>query len=388
VARTVKGQGLGDIAGKEGWHGRPLPADAAERVIAALQATLHHIPPPLVQRPRARPAPRPPAQPLPEPRRYADVATREAYGDALVRLGAGDPSVVALDGDVKNSTYAERFRAAYPERFVEAYIAEQNMVGTAAGLAAQGWIPFASSFACFLTRAADQLRMAAISRSNVKLCGSHAGVSIGEDGPSQMGLEDLALFRALPECVVLYPADGNATDACVLLAGRHRGLVYIRTTRMKTPALYGPDEAFTVGGLKVLRSGDRDALTIVAAGITLHEALAAHDELAGHGVAVRVIDLYSVKPVDGAALLDAARATGNRLLVVEDHYPAGGLGDAVREAVSAAGVMVHHLAVREIPHSGPPQKLLERYGIGRGAIVAAVRGLVDAPSAPAERPAA
>ena len=388
VARTVKGQGLGDIAGKEGWHGRPLPADAAERVIAALQATLHHIPPPLVQRPRARPAPRPPAQPLPEPRRYADVATREAYGDALVRLGAGDPSVVALDGDVKNSTYAERFRAAYPERFVEAYIAEQNMVGTAAGLAAQGWIPFASSFACFLTRAADQLRMAAISRSNVKLCGSHAGVSIGEDGPSQMGLEDLALFRALPECVVLYPADGNATDACVLLAGRHRGLVYIRTTRMKTPALYGPDEAFTVGGLKVLRSGDRDALTIVAAGITLHEALAAHDELAGHGVAVRVIDLYSVKPVDGAALLDAARATGNRLLVVEDHYPAGGLGDAVREAVSAAGVMVHHLAVREIPHSGPPQKLLERYGSGRGAIVAAVRGLVDAPSAPAERPAA
>jgi transketolase len=387
LARTVKGQGIGGIAGQEGWHGKPLPAEAAERAIAALEAKLHHIPPPLVQRPRARPAARAQAQPLPEARRYADVATREAYGDALVRLGAGDPSVVALDGDVKNSTYAERFREAYPARFVEAYIAEQNMVGAATGLAAQGWIPFASSFACFLTRAADQLRMAAISRSNIKLCGSHAGVSIGEDGPSQMGLEDLALFRALPESVVLYPADGASTDACVLLAGRHRGLVYLRTTRMKTPAIYGPDDAFALGGLKVLRSGEHDALTIVAAGITLHEALAAHDQLAGHGIAVRVIDLYCVKPVDDQGLLEAARRTGNRLLVVEDHYPAGGLGDAVRDAVSGAGVTVHHLAVREIPRSGPPLKLLERYGIGRAAIVTAVRDLIETP-APVEQPAA
>jgi transketolase len=192
-----------------------------------------------------------------------------------------------------------------------------------------------------------------------------------------MALEDLALFRALPESVVLYPADGTSTDACVLLAGRQRGLVYIRTTRMKTPALYGPDDAFTIGGLKVLRSTDRDALTIVAAGITLHEALAAHDELAGTGVALRVIDLYCVKPVDGAALLAAAQATGNRLLVVEDHYAQGGLADAVREAVSSSGVVVHHLAVREIPRSGAPRKLLERYGIGRGAIVTAVRELLE-----------
>lgn len=388
VARTVKGQGLGDIAGRQDWHGKPLPAEAAARVIAALEANLHHVPPPSVQRPRPRLAARPQAQPLPESRHYGEVATREAYGDALVRLGASDGRVVALDGDVKNSTYAERFRTAYPERFVDAYIAEQNMVGTAMGLAAQGWIPFASSFACFMTRAADQLRMAAISRSNVKLCGSHGGVSIGEDGPSQMGLEDLALFRALPESVVLYPADGAATDACVMLAGRHQGPVYIRTTRMKTPALYGPDEAFAIGGLKVVRVSERDAITIVAAGITLHEALAAHDELAGTGIAVRVIDLYSAKPVDAAALLEAARATGHRLLVVEDHYPAGGLGDAVRGAVAGAGVTVHHLAVREIPHSGPPRKLLERYGIGRGAIVAAVRGLVEAPGSTAQRPAA
>jgi transketolase len=390
VARTVKGQGLGEIAGREGWHGKPLTPPAAEATIAALQARLHHVPPPPVQRPRARPRRQPDVQPLPAPPPYGEAATREAYGDALVRLGGADPRVVALDGDVKNSTYAERFRDAYPGRFVEAYIAEQNMVGTAAGLAAQGWIPFASSFACFLTRAADQLRMAAISRSNVKLCGSHAGVSIGEDGPSQMGLEDLALFRALPDSVVLYPADGAATDACVLLAARHTGPVYLRTTRMKTPAIYGPDEAFTVGGLKVVRSSDADALTIVAAGITLQEALAAHAELAGNGVAVRVVDLYCVKPVDAEGLRAAAHATGDRLLVVEDHYAEGGLGDAVREAVSAVGVQVHHLAVRDVPHSGPPRALLERYGIGRGAIVTAVRGLIESTpaSASARRSAA
>jgi transketolase len=388
IARTVKGQDLGDIAGRPGWHGRPLPAAEAEAAVAALQARLHHVPAPPVQRPRRTAVPRQDVQPLAPAATYGEVATREAYGNALVRLGGADPRVVALDGDVKNSTYAERFRDAYAARFVEAYIAEQNMVGAAAGLAAQGWIPFASSFACFLTRAADQLRMAAISRSNVKLCGSHAGVSIGEDGPSQMGLEDLALFRALPDSVVLYPADGTATDACVLLAGRHRGLVYLRTTRGKTPAIYDPDEPFVVGGLKVVRSSERDALTIVAAGITLHEALAAHAELAGAGIAVRLIDLYSVKPVAADALREAAQATGNRLLVVEDHYPEGGLGDAVREAVSPAGVRVHHLAVREIPHSGPPRRLLEHYGIGRGAIVTAARGLIEAPGEPLRRSAA
>jgi transketolase len=373
IARTIKGQGIAEVAGREGWHGKALPADAAERAIKALEAKLHHVPPPPVHKPTRRKLPSLQPQPAPPAPTYGEIATREAYGDALVRLGTADPRVVALDGDVKNSTYAERFLAAHPDRFVEAYIAEQNMVSAAAGLAAQGFVPFASSFACFLTRAADQLRMAAISRSNVKLCGSHAGVSIGEDGPSQMALEDLALFRALPEAVVLYPSDGVSTDACVQLAALHRGIVYIRTTRMKTPVVYGADEAFAVGGLKVVRSTDADVLTIVGAGVTLHEALAAHDELAGGGVRVRVIDLYSVKPVDAAGLLAAARATRNRLLVVEDHYAEGGLADAVREAVASEAVTVHHLAVREIPHSGPPKKLLERYGIGRGAIVAKVR---------------
>ena len=378
IARTIKGQGIEGIADQEGWHGKPLPPDAAGRAIAALEVRLHHLPPPPVRKPARRSLPRLLAQPTPPVPAYAEVATREAYGDALVRLGAADPRVLVLDGDVKNSTYTERFRDAHPDRFIEAYIAEQNMVGAAAGLAAQGFVPFAASFACFLTRAADQLRMAAISRCNIKLCGSHAGVSIGEDGPSQMGLEDLALFRALPESVVLYPADGVAAEACVQLAGVHRGLVYIRTTRMKTPPLYAADEPFAVGGLKVLRASASDALTIVAAGITLHEALAAHDELVGHGLPVRVIDCYSVKPIAAEALLEAARATGHRMLVVEDHYAEGGLGEAVRAAVAEDDVRVRHLAVREIPHSGPPRALLERYGIGRAAIVTAARALADA----------
>ena len=378
IARTVKGKGITEIEGLPGWHGKPLAPDAAERAVAALEARLHHVPAPPVQRPRThrpsaavlRPAGTPPDAPT------GAIATREAYGQALVRLGAGDARVLALDGDVKNSTYAERFADTYPDRFVEGFIAEQNMVSVAAGLAAQGFVPFVSSFACFLTRAADQIRIAGISRSNIKLCGSHAGVSIGEDGPSQMALEDLALFRAVPDAVVLYPADGVATDACVRLAASYRGLVYIRTTRMKTEALYGADEAFTIGGLKVVRSHDGDRLTIVAAGITLHEALAAAEELSRKGTPVRVADLYCLKPIDRGALVELARATGDTLLTVEDHYAEGGLGAAVTEALSDSRVTVHRLAVREIPRSGTPRQLLERYGIGRGAIVRAVDGIL------------
>jgi len=379
VARTTKGQGIDEVAGRENWHGKALPADMAERAIRALEQRLHHVPRPPIQRPRGKSrAMTPPAATATVPvlDASAAAATREAYGDALVRLGATNPRVVALDGDVKNSTYAERFAAAYPERFVEGFIAEQNMVSVATGLAAQGLIPFVSSFACFLSRAADQVRMAGISRSNIKLCGSHAGVSIGEDGPSQMALEDLALFRAIPESVVLYPSDAVSTDACVQLAAAHQGIAYLRTTRMKTDAVYAADEPFAIGGLKVVRESAGDRLTLVAAGITLHEALAAHDELASGGIAVRIIDCYSVKPIDAGALLAAARATGGRLLTIEDHYAEGGLGAAVLEAVGDAGVVVHRLAVREIPRSGAPKKLLERYGIGRGAIVTKVRELL------------
>jgi transketolase len=379
VARTLKGKGLGDeVEGKEGWHGKPLPPDMAERVIASLESRLHRLPPPPIRRPRRRagkstlPAPQPIAGKPPT----GEIATRQAYGEALVRLGESDPRVRVLDGDVKNSTYAEKFKERFPDRFVEGWIAEQNMVSAGAGLAAQGLIPFVSSFACFLERAADQIRMAGISRANVKLCGSHAGVSIGEDGPSQMALEDLALFRAIPETVVFYPSDGVAADAAVRLAAARKGIVYIRTTRAKTPGLYAENEVFAVGTLKTLRRSERDRLAIVAAGITLHEALAAHEELAKSGVAVRVIDLFCVKPLDAAALLEAARACDNRILTVEDHYPEGGLGDAVLEAVSTAGVAVHRLAVREIPRSGPPRQLLERFGIGRGPILAKVREIL------------
>jgi transketolase len=376
LARTLKGKGLGEVEGVDGWHGKALPADVAERVIAELEQRRHRLPQPPVRKPRRRPLPKPTPRPVSGEPPSGEIATREAYGMALVRLGEADPRVMALDGDVKNSTFAERFQQRFPDRFVECFIAEQNMVGVAAGLASQGFVPFASTFACFLERAADQIRMAGISRSNLKLCGSHAGVAIGEDGPSQMALEDLALLRAIPEAVVFYPADGVSTDAVVQLAAGRKGIVYIRTTRGKTPALYPPDTAFTVGGLAVLRRSDADRLAIVAAGITLHEALAAHDELAAGGVAVRVIDLYCVKPIDRDGLLEAARACPRGLLTVEDHYAEGGLGAAVLEAVGDAGVTVHRLAVREIPRSGPPRKLLERYGIGRGAIVARVRELL------------
>jgi transketolase len=388
VAQTIKGKGLEGVDGLQGWHGKPLSPDAAGRVIATLESRLHHLPPPPITRPRRR-ARRPPLVERRPPKAAppgGEVATREAYGDALVRVGEADPRVVALDGDVKNSTFAERFMAKFPDRYVEAFIAEQNMVSTAAGLAAQGFVPFASSFACFLERAADQLRMAGISRSNIKLCGSHAGVSIGEDGPSQMALEDLALFRAIPEAVVFYPSDGVSTDACVQLAAAHRGIVYIRTTRMKTPAVYRDDEEFAIGGLKVVRATPTDRATIVAAGITLHEALAAHAELAERGINVRVIDLYCVKPVHAHALVEAAAATSKIMITVEDHYTQGGIGDAVAEAVGGSGVVLHRIAVREIPRSGPPRKLLARYGIDRAAIVAKVDELVTgiAPQTSAE----
>jgi transketolase len=376
LARTVKGKGVPDVEGRQEWHGRPLPAELAEHALRALEGALRGAPLPGVRSPRTRqtaPEPGPPP-PLPAPPWEPGqlVATREAYGATLAELGTRYPPVVALDADVKNSTYAERFAQACPDRFIQGFIAEQNLVGMAVGLAAGGKIPFASTFACFLTRSFDQIRMAAIGRANLKLCGSHAGVSVGEDGPSQMGLEDLAMVRAVPGAVILYPADAVAAARCVELAAAHPGLVYLRTTRPRTPVLYEPGEPFTVGGLKVLRQTARDRVTVVAAGITLHEALRAWHLLHERGVDVRVVDLYSVKPVDRAGLLAAARATGNRILTVEDHYAEGGLGEAVLEAVAGEGVQVTKLAVREVPRSGPAEALLERHGISSRHIVETV----------------
>ncbi|MGH7231159.1 MAG: transketolase family protein, partial [Nitrospiraceae bacterium] len=297
------------------------------------------------------------------------VATREAFGTALAMLGEANPLVVALDADVKNSTFTDKFAKQFPDRFLENFIAEQNMIGAAVGLAASGKIPFAATFACFLTRAYDFIRMAAISHSNIKLMGSHAGVSIGEDGPSQMGLEDLAMMAAQPGMVVLYPSDAVCTHRLVEAAAAHRGPVYMRTGRPKSPILYGSDEAFPIGGSKVVRKSDSDRLTIVAAGVTLFEALKAHDQLKAAGISVRVVDLYSIAPIDRATLLDSARATHGKILTVEDHYEHGGLGDAVLGAVGSEGIRVHKLAVREIPHSGKPDELVDRYGIGARVIV-------------------
>lgn len=375
LARTIKGKGIPEIEGKDGWHGKPLKEDAAKQAVELLEGQLNGARLPKVRRPK-RSSNTPTIStslltPLASPAHAlgTEIATREAYGEGLAELGKANPQVVALDGDVKNSTYAQRFKNACPSQYIEGFIAEQNMVGTAVGLAACGKIPFVSSFACFLTRAFDQIRMAAISRANVKFSGSHCGVSIGEDGPSQMGLEDLAMFRAVPESTILYPADAVAAERCVELAARQHGIVYIRTTRPKTPVIYGADEQFTIGGMKVLRQSDSDQVAVVAAGVTLYEALRAWAHLKERGMLIRIIDLYSVKPLDRAGLLEAARATGGRLVTVEDHYVQGGLGEAVLEAVATEGIRVYKMAVGELPRSGDPQTLLNRYGISSDHIV-------------------
>jgi transketolase len=373
--------------GKDGWHGKPFKkGEELDRALAELERQFvpisgggsdvdlaQHI-----QRPQS--APRPVASPKPiAPPSYKlgdEVATREAYGTAIAKLGEADSRVVALDADVKNSTFSDKFERAQPDRFYENFIAEQVMIGAAMGLAARGAIPFPSTFACFLTRAADFIRMAAISNVNVKLAGSHAGVSIGEDGPSQMALEDLAMCRAQPNYAVLYPSDAVSTERLVAAAAYHAGPVYIRTSRPKTPVIYGNDESFVVGGLKVVRESRDDVATVVGAGVTLFEALKAFDQLKAAGTLIRVIDLYSLQPIDRAGLAAAGRATGGHIITVEDHYAAGGIGDAVAGAVAGEGFTVHRLAVREIPRSGKPEELLDHFGISAAHIVDAVRASV------------
>ncbi len=393
LARTIKGKGVAAVEGKDGWHGKPFKkGDEMDRAIAELERQMTavdadvdlagQIPKPSV--PQGAPvttaslatkAVAPPAY-----RQGDEVATREAYGAVLAKLGEVDARIVALDADVKNSTFSDRFEKVFPDRFYENFIAEQVMVGAAMGLAARGAIPHASTFACFLTRAADFIRMAAISNVNIKLAGSHAGVSIGEDGPSQMALEDLAMCRAEPNYTVLYPCDAVSTERLVTLATYRPGPAYIRTSRPKTPVIYSNDETFEIGGLKVLRQSAQDVATVIGAGVTVFEALKAYDRLKAEGTSIRVVDLYSLAPVDAAGLIAAARATGGRLITVEDHYPAGGVGDAVAEAVAGAGFTVHRLAVREIPRSGKPDELLEKYGISASHVVTAVREVMVAAS--------
>ena len=383
LARTIKGKGVSFAEGKDGWHGKAFKkgdeldramAELEQQVVSGVSVNLAaQIPKPTAYREEADRKPvSPPAY------RIGDkVATREAYGTAIAKIGEADVRVVALDADVKNSTFSDKFEKALPDRFYQNFIAEQVMVGAAMGLAARGAIPFPSTFACFLARAADFIRMAAISQVGIKMAGSHAGVSIGEDGPSQMALEDLAMCRAQPNIAVLYPCDAVSAERLVALAAYHPGPVYIRTSRPQTPVTYGNDEVFSIGGLKVLRQSGNDVATVIGAGVTVFEALKAYDSLKAAGTAIRVIDLYSVAPVDKEGLVAAARATGGRLITVEDHYAAGGIGDAVAEAVAGAGHTVQRLAVREIPRSGKPDELLDRYGISARQIMDAVRAVVS-----------
>jgi transketolase len=377
VAKTVKGKGVSFVEGKGGWHGKAFKkGEEADRALAELEAQFVPEELPAAQ-PRPRSIPRPPAKPPAPlgPPSYAlgdKVATREAFGTAIARLGANDDRVVALDADVGNSTFSEKFEKQHPKRFFQVYIAEQVMIGAAMGLASRGAIPFPSTFAAFLTRAGDFIRMAAISNNNVKMAGSHAGVSIGEDGPSQMALEDLAMMRAQPNITVLYPCDAVSTDRLVERMAYHGGPAYMRTSRPKTPVIYGPDDTFHVGGLNVLREAGSDVATVIGAGVTVFEALEAYEQLGKQGISIRVIDLYSVQPIDTATLVRCARETKGRLITVEDHYVGGGIGDAVASAVAGHGFSVHRLAVREIPRSGAPEQLLDYYGISARHIVEAV----------------
>jgi transketolase len=378
LAKTDKGHGVSFLSGVAGWHGKALKPDEAEKAYAELGNPKND----LIVKP-AKPEDLQPA-PLAETAAFTApnypkgelVATRQAYGDALKALGASRGDVFSVDAEVSNSTFAETFKKAYPDRFFEMYIAEQVMVSVAQGLDVRGKIGFASTFAAFFARAYDQIRMAAVSRASLRLVGSHAGVSIGEDGPSQMALEDLAMMRSVHDSAVLYPSDAVSTVHLIKAMAERDGISYMRSTREKTPVLYDANETFPLGGSKTLRSSDSDKATLIGAGITLHEALKAADTLATEGIAVRVIDLYSVKPVDAATLKKAAAETGH-LIVAEDHWAEGGLGDAVLAALAddtSVKPKFTHLCIREMPRSGKPFELMEYYGIAASHLVAAVKG--------------
>jgi transketolase len=372
VAKTEKGHGVSFLANKEGWHGKALSKDEAERALAELGGPRNITITPPKPELRIPQPPKPFAYDLPG---YDDaVATRKAFGETLAAMAA-NPSVVVLDGEVGNSTHTEDFQKAAPDRFLEMFIAEQCMVGAAVGLQVLGKTPFAATFGAFVTRAYDFIRMAAVSRANLRLSGSHAGVSIGEDGPSQMALEDLAMMRAVHGSTVVYPADGNAAAKLTSAIADLPGISYIRTTREGTPKVYEVDERFPIGGSKVLRSSDGDRASIVGAGVTVYEALKAADELSAEGTTVRVIDSYSVKPIDAATLARALRETG-LVVVVEDHWIDGGLGDAVLQALAGEGELsgrVVKLAVTEMPGSGKPEELRDWAGISGPKIATAVR---------------
>lgn len=376
LAKTIKGKGVSFLEDRNGWHGKPLSQEKLTEALAELGPIPTIEAASLVKRPQ-------PFSPPRWPRKFAfkrgnyevPTPTRRAYGRALVRLGQINNWVVAIDGDVKNSTYAEDFFREFPQRSFQCYIAEQNMVGIGLGLAVKGFLPFVATFAAFLTRAHDQIRMSGCSLANLKFVGSHVGVSIGADGPSQMGLEDIAMFRALPGGVVLYPCDAYSTEACLENLARYQGIGYLRTTRPATPLVYSRGEKFPIGGSKILRRSPQDKALVVAAGITVFEALKAYDKLVEKGIRVRIMDAYSVQPIDRQGLLQEAKEVGGKVVVVEDHYPAGGLGEAVAAALAGQSQIIH-LAVSDLPRSGSPQELLDKFGLSASHIEQAVLSLV------------
>lgn len=381
IAKTVKGKGFSEVEDSPDWHGKPFPEDMAERAIKELGGPRDvQVRGPLPNEDDGE-LPRLGAAKTPELPKYEvgeKVATRKAYGEALVALGAADPAVVALDAEVSNSTYANKFAGEFPDRYFEMYISEQQLIAAATGLGVRGYKPFASTFAAFLTRAYDFIRMGSVSRADLRLSGSHAGVEIGADGPSQMALEDLAMLRAVHGSTVLYPSDATSAAALVAQVSSLSGISYLRTTRGAYPVLYGPEQDFPVGGSKTLRSSEDDGVTLVGAGVTLHACLAAADQLEKDGIHARVIDCYSIKPIDTAALRAAAEATGGRFVIAEDHHPEGGLGSAVVEGLLGAGrteLEIEHLAVRGMPGSGTGEELLAWAGIDAEAISTAARRL-------------
>lgn len=378
IAKTIKGKGISFMENKDGWHGKPVPKDKLEEALKEIgkidpewKGTIQK---PDVQIPHDTFQKNSPPQNQ-DIHFSQPTATREAYGNALVALGKTHPNLVVLDAETSNSTFAEYFKKSFPERFFEMFIAEQNMVSTALGLSKQGYAPFVSSFAAFFSRAFDQIRMAQYSKPNLKIIGSHVGVSIGSDGPSQMGLEDIAMMRSVLNSVVLYPSDAVSAYKLTEALYHHEGISYLRTTREKTPILYDAKEQFSIGGSKIVRQGKKDTIAIITAGITVHEALKACEELKKQNISVTVVDLYSIKPIDEKTLNELAK-TIKHYIVVEDHYPYGGIGEAVKSVLSCSDVSIHHLAVTKIPRSGSPDELLKYEEIDKEAIISIVHKII------------
>lgn len=376
VAKTIKGKGINFIEDKNGWHGKALNENELKKALKLI---------PEREMPKIQ-IKNPIKTIIKEERKLnlvstkynikENTATRQAYGNALANLAKSDQGVIAIDAEVSNSTHSEEVKKKTPKQFIEAYIAEQNMIGISLGLSKKGFNIFASTFATFLTRAHDQLRMAAVSNPNLTICGSHAGVSIGEDGVSQMGLEDIAMFRSLPKSIILYPSDAISTEKLVYLAANIKGLKYIRTTRSKTPIIYPPTETFCLGEFKILRQSLNDKAVIIGAGITLHESLKAYDQLKNKNIQTSVIDLFCIKPLETRKLISFIKQHGNKLIITEDHYKEGGIGEMLISALADTEIQIKHLSINQIPHSGKMEELLDKYQISAKHIIDAVKSLI------------